>query len=529
MSADASVGALSERTGFDAYRDARAIIRLIQCSRCSYPLRVPVTLPCGNTICRMCLPRSHVRAGISYPANQERQEGFTCPFSDCTKEHSLADSNPDVVLGKVLELIGEEVAKCKTESSEKPMLLEEQAVVHPSMASSGLQFDRPRSRVLHGGRLLATYTFAEMGELAFNSDVIYKPLYDDEDGGLALDMMLLDRLKEVVRNEFDCQVCYALMLNPVTTPCGHTFCRRCLTRVLDHSLLCPLCRRSLSISPALTNEPNNERICRILATICPEHLASRTETVTREEQGALGESQVPLFVCTLSFPSMPTFLHIFEPRYRLMIRRTLETRTRTFGMVSYNRTREPQGNLGTVEFREYGTLLRIINAQMLPDGRSLIETVGVSRFKVKDWSILDGYVVGSIDRYDDISLVEEERIEAAETDPARRSNANGSSSPTAQLDHLSTRDLLDIGMNFIRRMRDNSAPWLHQRVLEAYGYPPEDPALFPYWFASVLPISEHEKYKLLPTRSVRERLKITARWVRRAESQRWYSGTCTVL
>ena len=33
-----------------------------------------------------------------------------------------------------------------------------------------------------------------------------------------------------------------LQVSPVTTPCGHTFCRRCLDRALDHSPTCPMCK-----------------------------------------------------------------------------------------------------------------------------------------------------------------------------------------------------------------------------------------------------------------------------------------------
>ena len=43
-------------------------------------------------------------------------------------------------------------------------------------------------------------------------------------------------------------------------------------------------------------------------------------------------SQIPVFVCTMSFPCVPCPLHVFEPRYRLMIRRAMESGTRQFGM-----------------------------------------------------------------------------------------------------------------------------------------------------------------------------------------------------
>jgi hypothetical protein len=87
---------------------------------------------------------------------------------------------------------------------------------------------------------------------------------------------------------------------------------------------------------------------------------------------------------------------------------------------------------------------------------------------------------------------------------------------------MSTRALYDLNVAFVKKMRENSAPWLHSRVFQAYGNIPDDIALFPWWFASVLPFSEKEKYKLLETSSVRERLKITCRWVLMLEGQKWY-------
>src|SRR5437762_5538322 len=66
--------------GLDAHRDARAIVRLVQCSLCSYPLKNPMTLPCGNSLCRNCLPQLYIRENISYPDRLGRQHGFACHF-----------------------------------------------------------------------------------------------------------------------------------------------------------------------------------------------------------------------------------------------------------------------------------------------------------------------------------------------------------------------------------------------------------------------------------------------------------------
>ena len=37
----------------------------------------------------------------------------------------------------------------------------------------------------------------------------------------------------------------SLLFEPVTASCGHTFCRECLYRVLDHAQTCPVCRATL--------------------------------------------------------------------------------------------------------------------------------------------------------------------------------------------------------------------------------------------------------------------------------------------
>ncbi len=137
--------------------------------------------------------------------------------------------------------------------------------------------------------------------------------------------------------------------------------------------------------------------------------------------------------------------------------------------------------------------------------------------KVLETGMRDGYLVGRIQRVDDVSLPDEEAVESRETfGPEPPAN-----DALGRLNHMSTQQLLQFGLDFISRAQASSEPWLAERFISVYGLPPSDPAIFPYWFASVLPISEEEKYLLLPTTSVRERLKITARWIQRLEAARW--------
>lgn len=46
--------------------------------------------------------------------------------------------------------------------------------------------------------------------------------------------------------DFECNLCYNLLYRPVTTLCGHSFCRDCLDRSLDHRVGCPCCRTALT-------------------------------------------------------------------------------------------------------------------------------------------------------------------------------------------------------------------------------------------------------------------------------------------
>ncbi|KIV84867.1 hypothetical protein, variant [Exophiala sideris] len=506
---------------FDAYDGARAIVKLFQCSQCSYPLRDPTTLPCGNSLCKNCLPPLHKRENITYPLMEGRSEGFLCPFKGCELEHSVADCGTDVTLNKIMDVLKTYMANSRAESSEMPLLLEEK-LDWSSLVESNMDV-MPRSRVLHGGRIVSTYILAEMGELHYSSDVAYSPVDQGTEGSIReLDLATLGVLQEMVQSETECQVCYQTMLDPLTTSCGHTFCRKCFARAMDHTNLCPMCRRRLALLPSVVGEPSNKRITFLTQHLLTDLLTARL-TVAAQEDVMDEESQLPLFPCTLAYPQMPTFLHIFEPRYRLMIRRAMESGSRKFGIVMYRPYGNPQGG---PHFMPYGTVLFIERIELLPDGRSIIETRGLYRFRVVETTMLDGYIVGRVQRVDDIPVHEEEIIEAQETAITVPEDAD----EATQIQHMPTQRLLEMSIEFVERARLQSARWLHQRALAVYGQPPSDPAVFPYWLASVLPISEAEKYLLLPATSVRERLKITAQWVLRLERARQQQpSSCIVL
>ncbi|KAH6984862.1 PUA-like domain-containing protein [Ilyonectria sp. MPI-CAGE-AT-0026] len=517
----------------------RDLVRLFQCQICSLPLREPVCLPCGKSMCRRCLPHTHLRTNISYPALPGRLQGFRCPFPECGKEHALEDCAVNVILNKVAEQLRHEIDIERNLAGSSGLFT--RVFTQDPWAIAGvasLRDDDGSPQVLEGGRIVATYTMAEDGDLKYQADVLYDEISNtsDRDIGLANDEHLAAKAQELARAEMDCQVCYALFCDPLTTACGHTFCRSCLHRVLDHSSYCPICRRQLAINPLLDRNacPSNSTLSRIIETFWLDDAEARKESVAAESASQLEDLNFPIFVCTLAFPRMPTFLHVFEPRYRLLIRRAMEG-DRTFGMVLPRFS--PRGD--DAEFHELGTLLRIVNVQYYPDGRSLIETVGLSRFRVLRHGYLDGYTVGKTERVDDVSLQEEEAMEAAEATPQPspeqsvvdddKQNEESPDHPEArpgptslsEIDAMSTQHLMQFTTSFVTRMRSQSVPWLTERMLSIYGECPDDAAIFPWWFASMLPVKDLEKYRLLGTSSVRERLKICCSWIIEWEASRW--------
>jgi Lon protease-like protein len=451
----------------------------------------------------------------------------------------LAECNVNVTFSKLLEVVNDEIAVHQSLSPESHILLEEVLEVQESPSFEGDEKTESMGNTgtFAGGRLAATFEMSKLGLLRFSSDVIYKTLPSTIAGSEDSDDVLLARLREVALKELDCLVCYNMMLDPTTTACGHTFCRRCLTRVMDHSNICPVCRRDLHIPASLQNQSSNIRLVSLLNRLCPDLVAERQNANSKEEQVGEQALDTPLFVCTLSLPTMPTFLHVFEPRYRLMMRRCMEG-NRRFGMVMYNQSSAPQGDLGATRFLEYGTLLEIVNLQLLRDGRSFIETRGIGRFRILQHGMLDGYDIARVERVEDVSLSEEEYLEQAELTAAQaQAQEYMAQNPDVQItaDNFpnlrSTADLFAECIEFVEAMRQRSAPWLSARIVSVYGScPQDDPALFPYWFASVLPIAEEEKYLLLKTTSVRERLKIVYSWINRIKGQRWPSGSaCNIL
>lgn len=455
----------------------RHVVKLFQCPECSKILDAPTTLPCGISICRSCVPERFQR-NVSFPEELASAPGFLCRF--CEEEHT--EGKIDVTLCKIVSSVMGYLSSLHPFDDRTAVALQKDSIPETSPV------------ILHGGRLAATFTLAENGGLPYGSDLVYNPVSASDAETTKSDKLVLRGIKDVLQSEVECAICSGILFDPVTTTCGHTFCRQCLERVLDNTSLCPNCRHELYLPSILPGSSTNRFIGEILINLFGSELQERAQAKEIEERpGDDAHSlDTPIFVCTPSLPHTPTFLHIFEPRYRLMLRRVLEG-NRRFGMCYYNPTRHPQGDL------HYGTLLQVINARWEPDGRAMIETRGISKFRIKRHGIKDEYIVADIERHDDLHITEEQNLEAFDMRLAPDS-WNG----------MSTQELLRFGHDLSMRFISEN-PQL--RIPNVYGYPPMNARILPYYIGAVLPLQEPERYKLIPERSVRQRLKIALYWL----------------
>ncbi|XP_051919336.1 bloodthirsty-related gene family, member 12 [Hippocampus zosterae] len=55
-------------------------------------------------------------------------------------------------------------------------------------------------------------------------------------------------------DQFSCSICLEVFVEPVSTPCGHSFCKACLQGYWNHSkkFLCPMCKKSYTRKPEMS-------------------------------------------------------------------------------------------------------------------------------------------------------------------------------------------------------------------------------------------------------------------------------------
>lgn len=184
---------------------------------------------------------------------------------------------------------------------------------------------------------------------------------------------------------------------------------------------------------------------------------------------------------TVLLPGEGLPLHVFEPRYRALVRHCLreaaQGRAPEFGVVLIERGSEVGGDdLRT----RVGTMAVIDEVGELPDGRFVLSTHGARRIVVDEW-------------YDDAPFPS-----ADVTDwPDREQSSHDGW----------VRDRID---DLVRRVRRAAAlaVELGDRAALAPDGPPEDPTAASFWLAASAPIGPLDRHQLLCADGVDERLDV---------------------
>lgn len=282
-------------------------------------------------------------------------------------------------------------------------------------------------------------------------------------------------------SDLECSLCMRLFYEPVTTPCGHTFCLQCLERCLDHNPKCPLCKEELSEYLVQRQYSKTILMEKLIAKYLPSEFVER-QKIHEEEMAELSNlnKSVPIFVCTMAFPTVPCPLHIFEPCYRLMIRRCMETGTNCFGMCLGD---DLKG------FASYGCLLEIRDVKFFSDGRSVVNTIGRRRFKIIQHRVRDGYNLA------DVEYLEDAKVE-------------GMAERELQSLHDAVYDQALVWVNSLKAEQK-------QRIEGHFGpMPNKDPELqaspngpsWCWWLLAVLPLEGRAQLPFLALTSLKDRL-----------------------
>jgi len=137
--------------------------------------------------------------------------------------------------------------------------------------------------------------------------------------------------KEYLKESLQCPICYALLCEPITLTCGHTFCKMCykLSSFYD-SNSCALCRAKsrVNINEYKTNNIINELTKKYFPDECSARL---NETNQKKKEFA---NTLPIFSLNYSIlPGQLLNLKLFEYKYIKMIQTAL---TRDNKLILYS-------------------------------------------------------------------------------------------------------------------------------------------------------------------------------------------------
>uniref|UniRef100_A0A3B4ANM2 Uncharacterized protein n=1 Tax=Periophthalmus magnuspinnatus TaxID=409849 RepID=A0A3B4ANM2_9GOBI len=63
--------------------------------------------------------------------------------------------------------------------------------------------------------------------------------------------MATSPVSPLTEDQLLCPICLEVFKDPISTPCGHNFCKNCISKHWDNELSCPMCKKDFSCRPPL--------------------------------------------------------------------------------------------------------------------------------------------------------------------------------------------------------------------------------------------------------------------------------------
>jgi len=278
----------------------------------------------------------------------------------------------------------------------------------------------------------------------------------------------------------DCDLCFQLICEPISVSCGHTFCRLCLIQALSRcKKQCPSCRTVCHLNAETA--PENKMIKNIALKLNPEIYKIR-EIEAQECLKEHKNSNYPIFFyMECLFPGSKLQLHLFEPRYKLMMQRIVNA-SRCFAYAPFHESSCREGSIVLIFHLE--------DCEFLPDGRCLIKGTIKNRAKVITHHIEDGT---QRLHYCNAIIFNDETINDNDKDKVQEFLNIGKFLSTQLLDSTTN----SVGIN------------LRSKIENKFGVCPiNNPELFSLWLTAIGPLPENQKFSLLCSTNTLQRLEI---------------------
>ncbi|KAL0097315.1 hypothetical protein J3Q64DRAFT_1631904 [Phycomyces blakesleeanus] len=318
----------------------------------------------------------------------------------------------------------------------------------------------------------------------------------------------------------ECMHCHDPFSDPITTHCGHTFCRLCALFLKATKNHCSACKLPLPRYTSLVNQPSNRMISQL-----SKKLFQDTQRRTSRDLGSSNRHKsVVLYVSQA----------IILPHQRFRLPVMPEDRSR-FQTCLLKSSRYDNVCIGMVycgtKLSLMGTLVKILAVEHRSDGILLVDLAGLDRFQVLDHSPYikedtDTSLLATINILPEIHLSEDCVGFQTITDTELSSQSSLTEDETNEESSLSV-DVVEIGRPFppVTGCKASTEglfgpTWFTNiQILHGDMPPLSRSAALCWWVSFVLPILNKDKLRLLKTLPLKSRLALVLSWIDRLEQQ----------